>query len=148
MPVLVSSNLVPSAGAKWPVLEDTYFRGGMRVVANVAARDAIYANAQSRNCLKVGTLVLTADDSKLWRYSATNTWTEYKPKSQYSHVQSVASTVWTVQHNLNCRYFTYSIFDDQGYQIMPDNCRILDNNNLELSFLLAIAGEATFTFNL
>ena len=148
MPVSVSSNLVPSSGAKWPVLEDTYFRGGMRVVADVAARDAIYANAQSRGCLKVGTLVLTANDSKLWRYSATNTWTEYKPKAQYTHVQSVASMTWTVSHQLNCRRFTYTIFDDQGNQVMPDACRILDNNNLELSFLLAIAGEATFTFNL
>ena len=66
MPITVASNLIPRSSGKWPVLEDVYVRGGIRVVTNAAARDAIYADAQARTGLKIGMLLVTADDQKLW----------------------------------------------------------------------------------
>ena len=62
MALQIASNLVPSGGGTFYLLEDTYLKGGFSVYDNVAARDAI-----ALSNLKVGQLVLTVDDSKIWK---------------------------------------------------------------------------------
>lgn len=55
------------------LVEDKYVRGGCRVVADAAARDAIGAYH-----LKAGMLVITQSDSKIWQLNANLTsWTEF-----------------------------------------------------------------------
>lgn len=148
MTVQVASNLVPKGGAKWPVLEDVFFRGGYRVVANLAARDVMYTDSQQKGCLKVGMLVCCADTMIVWQYVAANTWKEFKPNPCYTHTQADASTSWAVAHNKGSRHCTFTIIDSSGFLITPDSIQFVDDNNLILSFLEAQDGEATFSFNL
>ena len=156
MPIYVASQLAPKGGAKWPVLEDVYIKGGLRVVTNLAARDLLYTNTSLRQGLKVGMIVICSDTFTWWQYIATNTWKDVTPSGQsaatssnmFVHSQSTASTTWEINHNMNSRHFTYTLFDASGKEISPDSCNILDENNLSLSFQAAQAGEATFAFKL
>ena len=148
MPVAVSANLIPKSSARWPVLEDIYFRGGYRVVASLAARDNLYTDVQLRNGLKVGTLVCCADTLTVWQYVSANKWKEFKPNPCYTHVQSEASTTWTVAHNKGSKHCTFTILDSNGFMTAPNSVLFIDDNNLTLSFLEAQDGEATFCFNI
>jgi hypothetical protein len=147
MAILVASNLVPKSSAKWPVVEDTYVRGGLRVVANATARDAIYPDSQARGCLKIGMFLVTADDQRIWQYTATNTWTELKKSLTKTYSFAVPGNTWLITHNTGSRNFTYSVFDTDGFQVMPHECQILDANNLRLLFLDVLAGSVTISFN-
>jgi len=147
MPVQVASNLIPRNGAKWHVVEDVYVKGGLRVVANAAARDAIYADSTARLGLKTGMLLTTADDGKLWRYVGSGQWVRYKTTASSTHVQETPASEWIFNHNQGSRFFTYTVFDADGQQVFPDQCHILDSDNLKLSFAIPIAGHATFLFD-
>ena len=61
MAIYLASSLAARNGGTWPVAEDTAVKGGFRVVANSAERDAI--DSLSR---KAGMLVLTQSDNKIW----------------------------------------------------------------------------------
>lgn len=148
MPIFVAANLVPRNSGKWPVVEDTYLRGGLRVVANATVRDAIYADPGARQGLKIGMLLVTADDMRLWQYTATNTWTEYFKKSIVKSYQiSDPGMIWDIPHGLGSTNFTYTVFDMDGYQILPNECQALDANNIRLTFSEAMAGTITLSFN-
>lgn len=74
MPIEISSNLLPRNGNKFYLLEDTYFRGGLRVTEDASERDSIDPDS-----LKAGMLVVTADDMKLWQLNEDlETWREFK----------------------------------------------------------------------
>lgn len=148
MAIQVASSIVLKGGSKGPVVEDLYIRGGVRVVANIAARNALYTNVTARNTLKLGTLALTLDDLRLWLYSNVNTWVEYKPSAMFSFRQEVAASEWLINHGKNSSRLTYSIFSLDGYQLVPDTFRIVDNNNLIVQFLEPVAGEITIAFNI
>lgn len=147
MPIYVASNLAPKNAAKWPVVEDIYLRGGIRVVTNAAARDAIYVDTGARQGLKLGMLLVTADDQRLWQYTATNAWTEIKKSTTKTYQFTIPGTVWDIPHNTGTRNFTYTVFDTDGFQMLPHECQILDVNNLRLTFLEPMAGTITFSFN-
>lgn len=154
MPVLVSSSLIPKNSAKWPVLDDAYLKGGLRVVANAAARDAIYADANAKLGLKIGMLCVTQDDLKVWQYTAAGVWTLFNTGGSttsagpvlYTHVQQTADTTWHVAHAKHSHYFTMSVFVNNEL-IVPDSCQIQDDDNLVLTFAGACVGHATFFFN-
>ena len=61
MAIYLASSLAARNGGTWPVAEDIAVKGGFRVVANSAERDAI--DSLSR---KAGMLVLTQSDNKIW----------------------------------------------------------------------------------
>ena len=148
MPVQVASILIPKSYAKWPILDDAYLKGGARVVANAAARDAIYADAVTRTGLKVGQLLVTADDFKVWQYKGVGVWSEFKSgPTSYAHEQVEASDTWAVSHGLGTKFFTYTVFDGYGFQIQPGDCQIVDVDNLTLYFAMPITGHATFVFH-
>ena len=147
MPVFVSANLVPRNGQKWPVLEDTYLRGGMRVVANAAARDQIYLDGQSRSCLKPGCLVLTQDDQKLWIFTQSNTFEAYLERVKSYKFETIEPQLaWVINHNFNSKFFTYSCFSDSGNAVIPGEVTITSLNEVVLSFSTPVAGFATFMF--
>ena len=148
MAIQVASNILPKGSAKWPVVEDIYIRGGLRVVANATARDAIYADSSARNTLKVGCLLITANDQRIWQYSAANTWTELKKSLTRTYQFSTPETIWNIQHNIGSSNFTYTIFNAEGYQVLPNACKLIDVNNFQLTFAEAMSGSVTVSFNL
>lgn len=148
MPIAVASNLIPKNSAKWPVVEDTYLRGGLRVVTNATARDAIYADPGARQGLKTGMLLVTANDRRIWQYEGLGAWTELKKSTTKTYAFSQPGTLWDIPHNTGSTNFTYTVFDTDGFQILPHECQILDVNNLRLTFLEEIAGTVTVTFNI
>lgn len=75
MPIVITTFLRPSNDTI-PVVEDIYIRGGMRAVADAAARDATVPNDK-----KAGMLVVTQDDMVIWQLEADlTTWTDYIAK--------------------------------------------------------------------
>jgi hypothetical protein len=62
MPINIASYLLPRAGNSYALLEDTYLKGGFRIVADLAARDAIDATAR-----KAGMYVVTNVDNVMYR---------------------------------------------------------------------------------
>jgi len=60
--ITVISNLVPANNLSFPVVEDINLKGGLRVVDNIAERDAIDVNAR-----KVGMYVATVSDNQLYQ---------------------------------------------------------------------------------
>lgn len=61
MAIFLASNLAPRNGATWPVLEDTFLKGSMRVVATTAERDSL-----DSMCRKHGMLVYVQADGKIY----------------------------------------------------------------------------------
>jgi hypothetical protein len=61
MPVTVIDRIVPKNNGSFPVVGDEHFLGGFRVVADVAARDAITSQRRT-----IGMWVKTRNDSKMW----------------------------------------------------------------------------------
>lgn len=147
MPVQIASNIIPKNGAKWYVVEDIYVKGGLRVVPDAATRDSLYLDSTAKFCLKSGQLLVTADDNKLWQYRGLGVWVPLVIPTAFTFVQATPSGQWDIQHNLNSSAFTYTIFDADGFQVLPDECHIIDVNNLTISFSAAIAGQVTFVFN-
>lgn len=62
MAIQAASNIIPGGGKSFYLLEDTYIKGGLQVKDNVAARDLV-----ALTNLKVGALVLTVAESKIWK---------------------------------------------------------------------------------
>lgn len=81
------------------------------------------------------TRVFDGDD---WREMASGT--SSTPKLSYTHVQTVASALWTVTHNLGYRP-NVTVVDSAETQIIP-GMNYLDENSLELSFTGMTAGKA------
>ncbi len=146
MAVNVSSFLLPRNGAKWFVLEDIYLRGGFRIVANLEERNTIHASSK-----KARMVVITADDGKVWQLQPDMlTWAEFRTKSTYfpffTHDQVEASDKWSVQHNKDTSYFSYTLFDGEGNQVIPGSVKIVDSNTIEFGFSIPITGHVTLSF--
>lgn len=62
MALQIASDLVPAGGGTFYLLEDVYMKGGFSVRDSVADRDLI-----ALSNLKVGQLVLTVAESKIWK---------------------------------------------------------------------------------
>ena len=62
MALQIAANLVPSGGGTFYLLEDIYLKGGLQVRDSIDERDKI-----ALSNLKVGALVLTIADSKIWK---------------------------------------------------------------------------------
>ena len=58
---------------------------------------------------------------------------EVEPKTDYKHVQSIASSTWTINHNLGYKPGGIMVFDSAGEQWVGDVTHI-DNNTLVISF--------------
>jgi hypothetical protein len=73
MPIEVIDIIKQKNLADFPLIEDTDLLGGLQVVEDVAARDAIPVSRR-----KIGMFVSTAATGQLWRYvAAPNTWIEF-----------------------------------------------------------------------
>jgi hypothetical protein len=66
----------------------------------------------------------------------------------YTHNQSTSSTIWTVTHNSSYMKFSYSLFDTEGFEVIPDEVEIVDENNIVIRLATPMAGHATFVFDM
>lgn len=147
MPIQVASSLIPKGGALWPILDDKYIVGGARVVADAAAMNTLYTNAVTRAGLKIGMLLVTQSDKKLWMYMGSGQFAEYKANLMLTFTQETPLDVWAIQHNAGSQNLTYTVFDDTNTQVFPDTFQIIDDNNLMLSFLMPLSGRITIAFH-
>lgn len=147
MPIEVSACLVPKNKNSWYLLEDKYLKGGFRVCPSSVERDAINTGS-----LKSGMLVLTQSDKKIWMLSDDlSTWAEFKAQTVdpfYTHLQPTAAALWTIEHDKNCRHFTFSVFSNTDSMLIPDNVTIVDSNTIAISFSMPVSGHCTLAFNL
>jgi len=61
----------------------------------------------------------------------------------YEHVQSTASLLWTLNHNLASKKAQISIYDSDGIQIIPEQVQLTSMNTALVSFASPITGTAT-----
>lgn len=60
----------------------------------------------------------------------------------YEHTQSVDSTNWLITHNKNSTRVQATIYDENSEQIIPERIKIINSNEIEVSFLAAVKGTA------
>lgn len=145
MPVYMPTFLLPTNGAKFYLLEDTYVRGGLRIVANEAERLGTHMSSR-----KIGMLALQVDTGTIWQLKTLTRWAEFKTKTDYfpfhPHEQAEPDTVWRIAHGKGNSFITYTVFDSEGEQVYPDRALIVSEDEVELHFLMPISGHATLTF--
>lgn len=146
MPIQITTFLVPKYGAKWFLLEDIYLRGGFRTVKDHLERDSLHQSTR-----KPLMLVATQDDNAIWQLQADLiTWVEFKTTTDYypfyTHEQLTASSIWRVEHNKLSRFFTYTLFDEDGFQVVPNEVIIEDQNVIRFEFLVSIKGHVVISF--
>lgn len=62
--------------------------------------------------------------------------------SGYEHTQAVASMTWTILHGAGTRRVQTSIYDQDGELIIPESVKIINTNEVQVSFATALAGNA------
>ncbi len=146
MPIQLSSFLIPAGGNSNFLLEDKYVRGGMRVVADVTARDAI-----NGTCKKAGMLVWTQSEGKLWQLQSNlTTYAEFAASVNhfYTHTQTTPSDTWTVVHNKGSTDFVYNVYNDDDGVVVPNSVKALGLYTIQITFSVPVYGRATFSFNM
>src|ERR1019366_3460832 len=90
------------------------------------------------------TIIVKADGTP-WIYSTIGDLPTWRPllsmNSYYIHTQGVASTTWTISHNLGTCYFVFVCYDDTGNVMQPS--RIIPNSNglsFQATFSVAVTG--------
>lgn len=142
----LTSFLVPRNGNNFYLLEDSYLKGGFRVVADNVERDNI--NPVSK---KAGMLVYVLSTRLMWQLDAALAWTAFSFAQAYNpfytHKQIIASSRWQIFHARNCRYFHAQTFASDGRSIWPDEITILDSNSIQLDFSIPLTGHCTLSFD-
>jgi len=64
----------------------------------------------------------------------------------YVHSEAVASTTWTVNHGMNTTIPLIQVYDEEGEMLIPESAIPLDNNNMTITFNVAVAGTAIVLF--
>ena len=64
----------------------------------------------------------------------------------YVHSEAVASTTWTVNHGMNTTIPLIQVYDEEGEMLIPESATPLDNNNMTITFNVAVAGTAIVLF--
>lgn len=77
MAITLAANLAPAGGQSFYLLEDVYIKGGLQVQDDVAARDKI-----SVYNLKLGALVLTVKEGKIWKVKTLSFPSEETPDAE------------------------------------------------------------------
>lgn len=128
----------------YAVQDSIYGRGGLREVADNAARNAITADRR-----RAGMLVFTLDSESYWRllsppWLGTDAdWMLFNGGGgggTYTHTQNTASTVWTVNHPLNGNPSVVII--DSGGNNVEGTIAYVTNSQLTLTFEYPISGTA------
>ena len=62
----------------------------------------------------------------------------------YTHIQSIPSTSWVVNHNLGIPYPEYTVVDTNGEEYIGIVLTPVDSNNLTVDFSIPLSGTAYF----
>jgi hypothetical protein len=74
--------------------------------------------------------------------NATSTWYPLtNTRENYIHTQVVASTTWTVTHNLDSIDFIYIVYDDSGEVLQLTSPTNISSSGFELEFTVATVGK-------
>lgn len=60
----------------------------------------------------------------------------------YVHVQAVAATTWTINHNLTSGTPVVSVYDENNLQVIPDEIEPTSQNQVVVYFNAAVTGRA------
>lgn len=60
----------------------------------------------------------------------------------YSHIQTIASTVWTIYHNGGTMFVMTQIFDTNDLQVIPSEIETVDMDTVEVTFNTPQTGKA------
>lgn len=60
----------------------------------------------------------------------------------YNFTQSTPATTWTINHNLKTGFPLVTVYDNNGYQVIPDNIQITSQNQVVVTFGVAVTGKA------
>lgn len=60
----------------------------------------------------------------------------------YTHTQNVSSATWAINHNLNRQPISVTVYNSAGEQVIFADVKIVDNNNITVSFNGAFSGIA------
>lgn len=60
----------------------------------------------------------------------------------YEHIQTYNSATWNIVHNKNSMRSQVTIYDEDMEQILPEQVKIIDVNNILVSFSTPISGKA------
>lgn len=71
----------------------------------------------------------------------------YVTGSTSTLVQTVGAATWSFTHNLNNKYNTYEVYDDNDYILIPSAIKALTNNTAELYFSGLQTGRAVAQFS-
>lgn len=71
----------------------------------------------------------------------------YVTGSTSTLVQTSANVTWSFTHNLNNKYNTYEVYDNNDVVILPSGIKALTNNTAELYFAYPQAGRAVAQFS-
>ena len=71
----------------------------------------------------------------------------YVTGSTSTLVQTVGAVTWSFTHNLNNKYNTYEVYDDNDYVLIPSAIKALTNNTAELYFAGPQTGRAVAQFS-
>jgi hypothetical protein len=64
----------------------------------------------------------------------------------YIHTQAVASTTWTINHNLNAAGFIVEVWDSDDKYIFPKTIKHTNSNTTTIYFSEAVAGTAVLVY--
>lgn len=137
----VASAVVPfTTDDRYPTHYSKYGNGGWVEVPTLSDRDAIHKERRA-----IGMAVFVEETGRLYilRGGIQNSnWKEFSAgKSEtYKHVQGVASSVWTVTHNLG-KFPSVTVVDSAGTEWVGD-VKYLNDNSLTISFTVAFSGIA------
>jgi hypothetical protein len=71
----------------------------------------------------------------------------YVTGSTSTLVQTVGAATWSFTHNLNNKYNTYEVYDDNDYVLIPSAIKAIDTNSAELYFSGPQTGRAVAQFS-
>lgn len=121
------------------------------MAVQIQLRNDTAANWTAANpTLAQGELGVEIDTNKMKIGTGSDTWNtlpytgidseEIIPLVSYSHTQGLASTVWTIEHNLGF-YPSVTVFMSSG-DVVEGAIEHQDTNNLTITFSVAISGTA------
>lgn len=65
-----------------------------------------------------------------------------KEVTSYKHIQNTSSAGWVVNHNLNTTSVSVTVYDTNGYVIIPDEVIIISDTQVQVIFAAPIQGTA------
>lgn len=132
MAITLASNLAPSGGQSFYLLEDIYIKGSLQIRESISERDQI-----SPTNLKMGALVMTLSDNKIWKVTTLDLPSiedpELIPYVEWTELELGGSTAGDVQR----RQVVIHTLDNLGVDSSEDFSLILGSTSVILKLMVS-----------